>query len=206
MKASIIILLFFLVTFIPFGVSPKVISLVDPYRNEGRVAFVVNESELSDIKNNKEDQEKTECKCGGTGVLTHGDGQKTPCPCKGTGECKCGKPSPEPSPKPSPDLVKSRKRILYFTADWCGPCQAFKRMELPKLEKAGLPSSWLNDKKETSIEMIDIDNDVELFNKYRGNRASIPLLILLDENDKEVSYLVGQYPAQKVLEMWNAIK
>jgi hypothetical protein len=79
-------------------------------------------------------------------------------------------------------------------------------MELPKLEKAGLTSSWLNDKKETSIEMIDIDNDVELFNKYRGTRASIPLLILLDENDKEASYLVGQYPAQKVLEMWNAVK
>ena len=165
MKASIIILLFFLVTFIPIGTKLKVISLVDPYRNEGRVAFVVNESEPSPLKEN---EDKVECKCGGTGVLTHGDGHKTPCSCKGTGECKCGKDvKPDPTPTPKPDVVKSRKRILYFTADWCGPCQAFKRMELPKLEKAGITSSWLNDKKETSIEMIDIDQDVELFNKYR---------------------------------------
>lgn len=198
MKTSIIILLFFLVTFIPIGTELKVISLVDPYRNEGRVAFVVNESEPSPLKKN---EDKVECECGGTGVLTHGDGHKTPCPCKGTGECKCGKDI-----KPNPDLTKSRKRILYFTADWCGPCQAFKRIELPKLEKAGVTSSWLNDKKETSIEMVDIDQDAELFNKYRGNRASIPLLILLDENDKEVSYLIGQYPHTKVLEMWNAVK
>lgn len=46
-----------------------------------------NEEEL---KNAPPPEPKSECKCGGTGQIVHGDGHKTPCTCDEP--CKCEKP------------------------------------------------------------------------------------------------------------------
>ena len=59
------------------------------------------------------------------------------------------------------------KRILRFTASWCGPCKSLAM----NLENAnlGLP-----------IEVVDIDIHSDVAQEY-GIR-SVPTLVMLDEN------------------------
>lgn len=65
----------------------------DRPRNEGYVAFIVNENtEENNDNNNDDDNDNTTCKCNGTEVIIHGDGHKTPCKCINEGgECNCSK-------------------------------------------------------------------------------------------------------------------
>lgn len=77
------------------------------------------------------------------------------------------------------------KRVLRFTASWCGPC----KMLAKTLEEVNtiIP-----------IEVIDIDDQQDLAVEY-GVRG-VPTLIMLDEN-VEVKRLVGMN-SQKTLESW----
>ena len=67
------------------------------------------------------------------------------------------------------------KRILRFTASWCGPCQGLAM----NLETADL---------DLPIEVIDIDIHSDVAHEY-GIR-SVPTLVMLDENI-EVKRIVG---------------
>jgi thioredoxin 1 len=77
------------------------------------------------------------------------------------------------------------KRVLRFTASWCGPCKMLAR----NLEdvNTNLP-----------IEVIDIDVLPEVAIEY-GVRG-VPTLVMLDEN-MEVKRLVGMQ-SLKQLEDW----
>ena len=59
--------------------SPDIASSIDQLRNEGYVAFVVNEEEAEDI-GDKPHPDKDKCACKGTGYIWHGDGHQTKCP------------------------------------------------------------------------------------------------------------------------------
>ena len=59
------------------------------------------------------------------------------------------------------------KRILRFTASWCGPCKSMAM----NLETANLGFP---------IEVVDIDTHPEIAQEY-GIR-SVPTLVLMDEN------------------------
>ena len=63
--------------------------------------------------------------------------------------------------------------VVMFTADWCGPCQQWKRTELPKLKTAGI-----------RVEMIDIDKNKALANDY-GIR-SIPAFQVAVEGTRKL--------------------
>lgn len=95
MKAStIILMLLFIVTFIPFRMPDDVIAFeFDRLSNEGFVAHVVNESnwdaspdDEETVDGPHEDPEK--CVCKGTGKITHGDGHQTDCPYHADGDEK----------------------------------------------------------------------------------------------------------------------
>ena len=77
------------------------------------------------------------------------------------------------------------KRILRFTASWCGPC----KMLAKNLESvnANIP-----------IEVVDIDVHNEIAMDY-GIR-SVPTLVMLDENT-EIKRIVGMQ-SLKQLEDW----
>lgn len=79
------------------------------------------------------------------------------------------------------------KRILRFTASWCGPCKMLaKNLENTDL---GLP-----------IEVIDIDVHNEIAQEY-GIRG-VPTLVMLDGNI-EVKRLVGMKTVNQLQEWVN---
>ena len=79
------------------------------------------------------------------------------------------------------------KKILYFTAPWCGPCQTLG----PIIESL---SGQINYKK------VNVDENQDLSIQY-GVR-NVPTLLLL-ENEEEVSRLVGVQSKEAILEFYN---
>ena len=79
------------------------------------------------------------------------------------------------------------KKILYFSAAWCGPC----KMLSPIMESL---SGQIN------YEKIDVDNNQDLSIKY-GVR-NIPTLVLV-ENGEAVSRLTGLQQKDAILEFYN---
>ena len=79
------------------------------------------------------------------------------------------------------------KKILYFSAAWCGPC----KMLGPIMESlAG----------QINYEKIDVDNNQDLSIKY-GVR-NVPTLVLV-ENEEAVGRLVGVQSKEAILEFYN---
>ena len=76
------------------------------------------------------------------------------------------------------------KRILRFTASWCGPCKSLAM----NLENANLT---------LPIEVVDIDVHDDLAREY-GIR-SVPTLIMLDENT-EIKRLIGSKTVNQLQE------
>ena len=79
------------------------------------------------------------------------------------------------------------KKILYFSAAWCGPC----KMLGPIMESL---SGQIN------YEKIDVDNNQDLSIKY-GVR-NIPTLVLV-ENGEAVRKLTGLQQKNQILEFYN---
>lgn len=76
------------------------------------------------------------------------------------------------------------KRIIRFTASWCGPCKSLET----NLKTAGIT---------LPIEVVDIDENSELAQEY-GIR-SVPTLVMLDENT-EVKRLIGSKTVNQLQE------
>ena len=79
------------------------------------------------------------------------------------------------------------KKILYFSAAWCGPC----KMLGPIMESL---SGQIN------YEKIDVDQNQDLPIKY-GIR-NVPTLVLV-ENEEAVGRLVGVQSKEAILEFYN---
>jgi len=79
------------------------------------------------------------------------------------------------------------KKILYFSAAWCGPC----KMLGPIMESL---SGQIN------YEKIDVDNNQDLSIQY-GVR-NVPTLVLV-ENNEAVGRLVGVQSKEAILEFYN---
>ena len=77
------------------------------------------------------------------------------------------------------------KRVIRFTASWCQPCKALAMI--------------LDDiKLDTTIEVVDIDENKELAIKHRVR--SVPTLIML-EGENEVKRMTG-VQAKNLIESW----
>ena len=82
------------------------------------------------------------------------------------------------------------KKILYFTATYCGPCKSFG----PIME---------NISQEISIQKIDVDSNPELTKQF-GIR-NVPSLIITDDNNSILGRKIGIMSEEQVKNWYNSI-
>jgi thioredoxin 1 len=82
------------------------------------------------------------------------------------------------------------KKLLYFSAGWCGPC----RMLSPVMKE-------IADEGIIEVDKIDVDENQELTQRY-GVR-NIPTVLLVDESGMELAKKVGANPKMAYVEMIN---
>lgn len=80
------------------------------------------------------------------------------------------------------------KKILYFSADWCGPCKQLG----PIMESLA---------SEVNYEKVNVDTESELSAQY-GVR-NIPTLILIDDSGEALGRVVGLQPREQILNFYN---
>ena len=79
------------------------------------------------------------------------------------------------------------RKILYFTAAWCGPCKALG----PVMDSL---------QGQINFDKIDVDTNRDLSTKY-GVR-SVPLLVLV-EGENEINRIVGVQTREQILNFYN---
>lgn len=81
------------------------------------------------------------------------------------------------------------KKLLYFTAEWCGPCTYIK----PQIQEL---SSQL------PITFIDVDTNSTATSKY--NVKNIPCVILIDQSGVALGRIIGSnVTKQSVINLYN---
>ncbi len=81
------------------------------------------------------------------------------------------------------------KKIIYFSAQWCGPCKQFAPV-INQLQSEGV-----------NIQKVDVDKDNSLPAQY-GVR-NIPTLVLVDANGTELNRRVGTGSPTDILNFYN---
>jgi len=79
------------------------------------------------------------------------------------------------------------RKILYFTATWCGPCKALG----PVMDSL---------QGQINFDKVDVDSNRDLSTKY-GVR-SVPLLVLV-EGENEINRIVGVQTKEQILNFYN---
>lgn len=80
------------------------------------------------------------------------------------------------------------KKILYFSAAWCGPCRTLG----PIMESLS---------REINYQKVDVDENQDLSIQYEVR--NIPTLILLDETGEVKGRKVGLQTKQDILKFYN---
>ena len=80
------------------------------------------------------------------------------------------------------------KQLLYFSAEWCGPCRTFK----PTMEALS---------KEIPIRFIDVDISANTSQNY--NVRSVPTTILIKDGI-EVGRLIGPKSMNEIRDLFRA--
>lgn len=164
------ILLIALILLVPDKVNAPYVYGFDERKNEGDVAFFINDYEVAD----NVDVVDKDCECGGTGQIKTGDGRTFPCPCGP--DCKCkkkaGNSGLEMGSARSQEIPYEAYYVVKLTASWCGPCKQWDKSQKGKLKAVGL-----------EVVEIDIDKNPNVMDDFGVN--SVPSFILCKKSNKK---------------------
>jgi len=78
-------------------------------------------------------------------------------------------------------------KVLKFYADWCGPCKGLSMV-----------IKGASDKITTPIEEVNIDENLMMAQMF--NIRSVPTMVLVDKEEKEIKRQVGTMNETQLLE------
>lgn len=78
-------------------------------------------------------------------------------------------------------------KLLKFTAEWCASCKAL--------------SSKLEDFELCEIDEIDVEEEIDITNEFKVR--SLPTIILIDDEEKEIDRLVGNVSINEIEKLVN---
>jgi thioredoxin-like negative regulator of GroEL len=78
-------------------------------------------------------------------------------------------------------------KVLKFYADWCGPCKGLTMVIKGAGDKVTIP-----------IEEVNIDENLMMAQDF--NIRSVPTMVLVDKEEKELKRVVGSMSETQLLE------
>ena len=81
------------------------------------------------------------------------------------------------------------KKILYFSAPWCGPCKQFGPI-MDRISQTGI-----------LVEKVNVDNAPAVAAAY--NVRSVPTVIVVDRSGNETGRSVGMISESQVRQLFN---
>lgn len=83
--------------------------------------------------------------------------------------------------------------VIYFSADWCGPCKMFKPTLQQVSQQMGIQVNYIN-----------VDYDAALIHKY--NIKSVPTLVITGQDGSEWFRHTGVMGNQQLVEVFNRFR
>jgi thioredoxin 1 len=83
--------------------------------------------------------------------------------------------------------------VMYFSADWCGPCKSFKPIVEQVSQKLGV-----------AINYINVDYDASLTQKY--SITSVPTIMITNNQGEEIYRKSGVMSRDQLISMFNQFK
>jgi len=81
------------------------------------------------------------------------------------------------------------KKILYFSAPWCGPCKQFGPI-MDRISQTGI-----------LVEKVNVDNAPAVAAAY--NIRSVPTVIVVNNTGNEIGRSVGMLSESQVRQLYN---
>ena len=81
------------------------------------------------------------------------------------------------------------KKILYFSAPWCGPCKQFGPV-MDRISQTGI-----------LVEKVNVDNAPAVAAAY--NVRSVPTVVVVDRSGNETGRSVGMLSENQVRQLFN---
>jgi thioredoxin-like negative regulator of GroEL len=81
------------------------------------------------------------------------------------------------------------KKILYFSAPWCGPCKQFGPI-MDRISQTGI-----------LVEKVNVDNAPAVAAAY--NVRSVPTVVVVDRSGNELGRSVGMLSESQVRQLYN---